>query len=65
MNTKNRKKFKGEIEGFLAKERNIFESRIDRPFSLLSLGTHLSRTKIIKKDGYHVSHLLFILVYGM
>ncbi len=62
MHTRNHKKFKGEIGGYLVKERNIFESRIDRAFSLLNLGTHLSRTKIIRKDGYHVSHLLFILV---
>ncbi len=62
MNTRNYKKFKGEIESYLVKEKNIFESRIDRAFSLLNLGTHLSRTKIIKKDGYHASHLLFILV---
>jgi hypothetical protein len=30
MYTTKRKKFKGEIENYLAKEKNIFESRIDR-----------------------------------
>ena len=62
MHTRNYSKFKGEIEGYLTQEKNVFESRIHRAFSLLNLGTHLSRTKIIKKDGYHASHLLFILV---
>ncbi len=49
MHTRNCSKFKGQIEGYLAQEKNVFESRIHRAFSLLSLGTHLSRTKIIKK----------------
>jgi hypothetical protein len=53
--------FKGEIEQYLAKEKNIFESRIDRVFRTLSLKTQLNRVKIRKKDGYHASHLLFIL----
>jgi len=44
MNTGNCKKFKGEIEGYLAKEKSIFESRIDRAFSMLNLGTHLIKT---------------------
>jgi len=36
MNTRNCKKFKGEIEGYLVKVKNIFESRIDRAFSMLN-----------------------------
>ena len=55
------KKFKGEIENYLDKEKNIFESRIDRAFCMLNLKTQLNRVKIKKKDGYHASHLLFIL----
>ena len=55
------KKFKGEIENYLDKEKNIFESRIDRAFYMLNLKTQLNRVKIKKKDGYHAAHLLFIL----
>lgn len=61
MHTTNHKKFKGEIEGYLAKAANIFESRIDRAFAILNFKTQLNRVKIRKKDGYHASHLLFIL----
>lgn len=61
MHTTNHKKFKGEIEGYLAKAVNIFESRIDRAFAILNFKTQLNRVKIRKKDGYHASHLLFIL----
>ena len=32
MDTTNCRKFKGEIEKYLAKEKNIFESRIDLVF---------------------------------
>jgi hypothetical protein len=35
MHTTNCKNFKGEIEKYLAKEKNIFESRIDRAFNML------------------------------
>ncbi len=61
MYTTNCKKFKGEIENYLAKEKNIFESRIDRAFRMLHFKTQLNRAKIRKKDGYHAAHLLFIL----
>ena len=62
MHTTNCRKFKGEIENYVSKEKNIFESKIDRAFSMLKFKTYLSRTKIVKKDGYHAAHLLFILV---
>ena len=55
------KKFKGEIENYLDKEKTIFESKIDRAFCMLNLKTQLNRVKIKKKDGYHAAHLLFIL----
>ena len=61
MYTTNCKKFKGEIENYLAKEKNIFESRVDRAFRMLHFKTQLNRAKIRKKDGYHAAHLLFIL----
>jgi len=61
MHTTNYKKFKGEIENYVNKSNNIFESRIDRAFSMLKIRTSLSLTKIRKKDGYHAAHLLFIL----
>ncbi|MCD6569438.1 MAG: hypothetical protein J7L53_01915 [Deltaproteobacteria bacterium] len=62
MHTTNCRRFKGEIENYVSKEKNIFESKIDRAFSMLKFKTYLSRTKIAKKDGYHAAHLLFILV---
>ena len=61
MHTTNYKKFKGEIENYVSKSGNIFESKIDRVFSMLRFKTYLNRTKIKKKDGYHTAHLLFIL----
>ena len=61
MHTTNCKKFKGEIENYVNKGSNIFESKIERAFSALTFRTLLSRTKIKKKDGYHAAHLLFML----
>jgi hypothetical protein len=61
MHNTNCKNFKGEIEKYLAKEKNIFESRIDHAFCLLNFKTKLNWAKIRKKDGYHAAHLLFIL----
>ena len=61
MHTTHYRKFKGEIENYVAKGRNIFESRIDRIFHMLNIKTQLNRSKIRKKDGYHPAHLLFIL----
>jgi hypothetical protein len=55
------KKFKGEIETYLSKEKNIFESRMDRIFRMLTIKTTLNQANIRKKDGYHASHLLFVL----
>jgi len=60
MDSMNCRKFKGEIEKCLCKEKNIFESRMDRVFRMLNIKTKLNRTNIRKKDGYHASHLLFI-----
>jgi hypothetical protein len=59
MDTTNCRKFKGEIEKYLAKEKNIFESRIDRAFRMLHLKTKLNQSKIRKKEGHHPAHLLF------
>ena len=61
MHTTNCKKFKGEIENYVRKGSNIFESKIERAFSALRLKTLLTRNKIKKKDGYHAAHLLFTL----
>ena len=57
----NRTKFKGEIENYLRNGHSNFDSKIDLVFSCLKVKTWLSRTNIIKKDGYHASHLLFVL----
>lgn len=61
MTTTNCKKFKGEIEKYLAKEKNIFESRIDRAFRMLHIKSKLNQSKIRKKEGHHPAHLLFIM----
>ena len=53
--------FKGEIETYLSKEKNIFESRMDGIFCMLHIKTKLNQANIRKRDGYHASHLLFIL----
>ena len=55
------KKFKGEIETYLSKEKNIFESRMDQVFHMLNIKTKLNQANIRKKYGYHASHILFIL----
>jgi len=55
------KKFKGEIETYLSKEKHIFESRMDRLFRMLNIKTKLNQANIRKKDGFHASHLLFVL----
>jgi hypothetical protein len=62
MSTTNIKKFKGEIENYLNNHQNIFESKIDGVFRSLKFKTWLSRSRIIKKDGYGASHTLFILL---
>ncbi len=53
--------FKGEIEEYLG-TKNIFERKIDEVFKRLRIKTGLNRAGIVKKDGYHAGHLLFILV---
>ena len=62
MVTTNCKKFKGEIENYLINGQNNFESKIDGTFSSLRFKTWLNRTNIKKQEGYHASHLLFMLV---
>ena len=62
MSTTNVKMFKGEIENYLNNHQNIFESKIDGIFRSLKFRTWLSRSRIIKKDGYGASHILFILL---
>ena len=62
MSTKNCRKFKGEIENYLKKNRSNFESTIDSVFSELNFKTWLCKANIIKRDGYHAAHLLFIML---
>ena len=62
MHTTNCKKFKGEIEKYLAKEKNIFDSRIDQTFRMLHIKTKLNQSEIRKKEGRHPAHLLFIII---
>ena len=61
MSTTNCRKFKGEIESYLRNTQNNIESRIDNAFFSLHFKTFLCNTNIVKRDGYHASHLLFIL----
>ncbi len=61
MNTTNVKKFKGEIENYLCNHKHLFESKIDGVFRSLKFRTWLSRSGVVKKDGYSASHVLFIL----
>jgi hypothetical protein len=53
--------FKGEIEEYLGK-KTIFEHKIDEVFKKLKIRTGLNRAGIVKKDGHHAGHLLFIMV---
>ena len=55
-------KFKGEIEKYLRKDNHNFEFKIDEALSTLKVKTLLCRTNIIKKEGYHAAHLLFMLI---
>ncbi len=56
------KKFKGEIENYVVNGQNNFDCKVSKLFSSLNLKTCLCRTNIVKKDGYHASHLLFIFI---
>ena len=56
------KNFKGEIENYVITGQNNFDSKVSKVFSSLNLKTCLCRANIIKRDGYHASHLLFILI---
>ena len=62
MFSRNQKIFKGEIENYLKNGHNFFDSKIDRAFQTLKIKTCLCRANINKKDGYHASHLLFMLI---
>ena len=62
MSTTNCAKFKGEIENYLRNGDHNFESKINEAFSALKFKTILCRSNIIKNDGYHAAHLLFILI---
>ena len=62
MSTTNCKKLIGEIENCLNNGLHNFESKIDGAFSTLKFKTWLCKTNIVKKDGYHACHLLFLLV---
>ena len=62
MSTINCQNFKGEIENYLCNGIHNIESKIDAAFSTLKFKTWLSKSNIIKKDGYHGAHLLFILM---
>jgi len=62
MHTTSHKAFKGEIEEYLDKEGRIFETKIDEAFTRLGFRTQMNKAKIIKRDGYHAAHVLFVLV---
>ncbi len=54
--------FKGEVENYLRKEQNNSDSKIDSLFAALKIKTSLCRTGIVKMQGFHAAHLLFILL---
>ena len=56
------KKFKGEIENYLGKSQNHFDSKIQEVFLSLKVKTWLCRTDIVKQDGYHALHILLVLI---
>jgi len=62
MTTSNQKKFKGEIERYLVKTSYHFDSKIREVFESLGTKTCLCQSNIIKHDGYHAAHILFVLV---
>ena len=62
MTTTKCKKFKGEIENYVVNGQNNFDCKVSKVFSSLNLKTCLCRANIIKKDGYHAAHLLFIFI---
>jgi hypothetical protein len=62
MTTVNQKKFKGEIERYLLKTSHNFDSKIKEVFKTLKVKTCLCQSNIIKRDGYHSAHVLFVLI---
>ena len=61
MNTAKLRRFKGQIENYPNQNHNAFEPRIDKLFKELCIETCLYRSRIHKKDGFHASHILFVL----
>ncbi|MDM8552534.1 transposase [Desulfobacterales bacterium HSG2] len=55
------KKFKGEIENYLQNDQESSDSKTDSVFSSLRIRTLPGRTGIVKEQGFHAAHLLFIL----
>jgi len=56
------KKFKGEIENYLRKQHNNFDSKINSVFQRLCVKTCLSGSRIVKKSGVPTYQILFILI---
>ena len=61
MSTEKCEKFKGEIENYLSENQDNFDSKIDNVFSSLRVRTLLSRCGIVKEQGFHAAHVLFML----
>ena len=62
MTIKNINSFKGEIENYLRKNQNNFDSKIDEALTSLNIKTLLCQAGIIKKDGYHAAQIFFMLL---
>ena len=62
MSTKNINNFRGEIENFLGKDQNNFDSKINDVLTALNIKTILCQAGIIKKDGYHAAQIFLILL---
>lgn len=62
MDTKNINTFRGEIENYLGKDQNNFDSKIDEALTSLNIKTILCQAGIIKKDGVHAAQIFFILL---
>lgn len=62
MHTAELKIFKGEVENYLCNSQHNFDSKVKELFATLNVKTWLNRANIIKEDGFHASHILFILI---
>ena len=56
------KDFKGEIENYMVNGQNNFDSKVNKVFSCLNLKTCLCRANIIRREGCHACHLLFVFI---